>query len=418
MAFIALLLYIICIYLRPAEWIPFFYGMQLLDILSILAFIFWVLNKARTKQPLLVKAPQNILMLGFFVSLLLSHIVHTYFGGMMLAFTDFSKTLIMFLLFVNIIDSERKFKITVYLLIFLTFLLALQGISQFRNGYGWAGQPLRMDRESGIGRITWISIFNDPNDLGLALVIAAAILIAVFFGRSNPLIKFFIIPILGYILYALYLTNSRGAWLALMVTGFFYFVKKSRRFLLGAIIGIAFIFLVFAFGPSRLSLLTLEEESAFNRVDAWYYGIGLTKSSPIFGVGYRMFSEDYPLTAHNTFVLALSEAGILGLFFWMGLLYSSFKGLSLVQKNNERLKNYAYGLQASLVGFSATAFFLSRLYITIPYLLFALSAAIFNVTKQKFPGLKNSFNFRDIRNTGFASIGIIGLVYVIIKIAL
>jgi O-antigen ligase len=429
MAFIALLFYIITIYLRPAEWIPAFYGWQLLDILAFTALFCWLFTFMVKKRLDAIKSPQNILMLGLFLAFLMSHIVQTYFAGLMMAFTEFSKILIMYFLFVLIIDSERKFKIAVYLLIFLTLLLAIQGIQQFYTGYGWAGQPLIIDRQSGIGRITWISIFNDPNDLGLTIVIIVAILLSFLFGKTNFISKFITIPILACLLYAIYLTNSRGALLALMAAGSFYFVKRSKRFVLGAIVGIAFIFLVFAFGPSRLALLTTDEESAYNRVDAWYYGIQLTKSNPIFGVGYKMFLEDFPLTAHNTFVLAMAESGLLGLFFLVGLFYISFKGLSLVQQNTSRLKNYAYGLQAALVGFAAAAFFLSRLYIPIPYMLFALSASLFNVAKNpplpvrervgvRGTIIENTLTLRDIRNIGFSCIGVVALFYAIVKIAL
>ncbi|MCX5693305.1 MAG: O-antigen ligase family protein [Candidatus Omnitrophica bacterium] len=373
-----------------------------------------------------LKAPQNMLMLGLFLAFLMSHVAHTYFEGLMLTWTEFSKVVILYFLFVLIIDTEKKFKITIFLIVFLTFLLAIQGIQQFNTGYGWAGQTLttqsygEIDSVTGkhlnmISRINWISIFGDPNDLGLTLVIAISILMAFLFGKVKFITRIILIPILGYILYALYLTNSRGAFVSLMTAVFFYFVRRSKRFLLGGIIGVLFVFLIFSFGPSRLALMSTDEESAYNRADAWYYGIQLTKHNPIFGVGYRMFEEDFPMTAHNSFVLAMAEAGLLGLFFWVGLFYSSLKGLLLVQKNNERLKNYSYGLQATLAGFAGAAFFLSRLYIILPYMLFALSASLVNVGAGT---VKNTFDLKDIRNIGLACIGIIGLVYVIIKIAL
>ena len=411
MPFFCLLLYIITIYLRPAEWIPMFYGMQLMDILSIAAFLFWLLDFMIKKKTDSLKAPQNILMLGLFLAFLLSHIAHTYFAGLTATFTEFSKVVILYFLFVLIIDTEKKFKITIFLIVFLTFLLAVQGIYQFNTGYGWAGQPLLVVGDT--SRITWISIFEDPNDLGLTLVIAVGILIAFLFGKVKFITRIVMLPILGYILYALYLTNSRGAFVSLMVAVFFYFVRKTKKFLLGGIIGALFVFLIFSFGPSRMALMSADEESAYNRADAWYYGIQLTKHNPVFGVGYRMFEEDFPMTAHNTFVLAMAESGILGLFFLVGLFYISLKGLSLVEKNNERLRNYSYGLQAALVGFGAAAFFLSRLYIILPYMLFALSASLANIG-----AVKNTFGLKDSRNIGLACIGIISLVYVIIKIAL
>ncbi|MFC1667677.1 O-antigen ligase family protein [Candidatus Omnitrophota bacterium] len=371
-----------------------------------------------------LKAPQNILMIGLFLAFLLSHVVHTYFAGMMFTFTEFSKILIMYFLFVLIIDSEKKLKITIYLLIFLTFLLALQGIYQYNTGYGWAGQPIIRHTYEGVEslRITWLSIFNDPNDLGLAFVIGLALLIGLFFGKTNLISKIFILPIAGCIMYALYLTNSRGAYLAFMVMVFFYFVRRSKIKLLGPLIGAGLVFLIFIFGPSRLAYMSTDGDSAYNRVDAWYYGVQLTKANPIFGIGYGMFMDDYGMTAHNTFVLAMTEAGLLGLFFLVGLFYISFKGLSLIQKHNMRMRNYTYGLQGTLIGFTASAFFLSRLYIPIPYILFALSASLVNVNSANLSlphnVSVNRLTMRDLRNIGLATTGIVAMFYAIVKITL
>jgi len=418
-----------------------FYGWQLIDILTIAAVASLMVTLMIKKKLDSLKAPQNKLMLGLFLAFLLSHVAHTYFEGLMMTWTEFSKIVVTYFLFVFVIDTERKFKITIYLLILLTLLLAVQGIYQFNTGYGWAGQKMVYSSygEDVPGRITWISIFGDPNDLGLALVLVVAMLFGFLFGKTKFISKLVSISVLGCILYAIYLTNSRGAMLALMVTGVFYFIKRSKRFMLGAILGIIFVALVFAFGPSRLSMLSSDEEAAYERIDTWYYGITLVKSNPIFGVGYKMFTDDYGLTAHNSFVLALAEAGILGLFFWVGLFYISFKGLSLVQMYDERLRNYAYGLQASLIGFAAAAFFLSRVYIPLPYILFALSASLSNVSAASCPAIntkkvrpqnfrsaqlakinlvENTFGPRDFRNIVFASIGIIILFYGIIKIAI
>ncbi len=85
---------------------------------------------------------------------------------MVAAFIDFGKTIVLYFLVVNIVNSERRFKIVITLLIILTTLLAIHGIYQHNTGLGWAGQTMDKD-----GRIKWIGIFNDSNDLALALII-------------------------------------------------------------------------------------------------------------------------------------------------------------------------------------------------------------------------------------------------------
>ena len=166
MACFFLLLYLVVIYLRPAEWIPAFYGWQLVDLTTIGTALFLAFYLAATKRGL-VSVPHTRMLLGLFAAAALSHVVHAYLGGMITAIVDFGEIFIMYFLIVNVIRTERQLKIALALIVILTALLAVQGIQQHQTGYGWAGQSLSEGT-----RIRWISIFHDPNDLALAFVIA------------------------------------------------------------------------------------------------------------------------------------------------------------------------------------------------------------------------------------------------------
>ena len=188
--------------------------------------------------------------------------------------------------------------------------------------------------------------------------------------------------------------------------------------MIGGIIGGLFIALIIVLGPSRLGLISIEEDSAYGRVNLWYEGILLLKSNPFFGVGYNMFMEDLPQTAHNSYLLAAAELGMLGLFFWMSLIYISMKGLTLVQETDAKLKDYALGLQSALIGFCVAAFFLSRTYVIIPYMLFALSGSLIYIVRNKNPGLEFKFTLQDAkRSLGLGILSLV-LVYAIIKLGL
>jgi O-antigen ligase len=63
------------------------------------------------------------------------------------------------------------------------------------------------------------------------------------------------------------------------------------------------------------------------RYDAWATGLDMWHHSPIYGVGARMFSEHFFLTAHNSYVLSLAELGFVGLFLFVAILYLSIKTL-------------------------------------------------------------------------------------------
>ena len=131
-----------------------------------------------------------------------------------------------------------------------------------------------------------------------------------------------------------------------------------------------------------------------------------------------MFTDSLPQTAHNSFILAGAELGLVGLFLWVGLIYISFQGLSKVQEAVPSLRNYAYGLQASLVGFCAAAYFLSRTYVILPYLLFALSGSLMHIAREINPSLTFTFTKKDFKITAFLTVGSLLMAYILIKVAL
>jgi O-antigen ligase len=409
MAFLTLLVYLFMIYIRPGEWIPALFRWQLFDLATAAAVFFMLAEMALGKRGF-VKAPHNGLMAGFFVAIVLSHVAHTYLGGMISSIRFFLVNMIVYVLIVNIVTTPSRLRTTLWVLVGLSAVLAVQGILQHQTGHGWAGQPTVN------GRITWIGIFNDPNDLALAFVMFIPVLLGAVFTPGFFLFKGWPVGLLGLLMYGVYLTNSRGGILALMVTLAFFFIQRSRRWrLLGGVVGLAAASLVFLFGPSRLGMLSAQESSAVGRLDAWYHGFQLFKRSPIFGAGMNMFTEEFPLTAHNSFVLALAELGIVGYVAWVGLLYVSFKALALVQRHDARLAPYALGLQAGLVGFAAAAFFLSRTYILLPYLLVALSAAMLNIARNANPACAFVITGKDRRDILFSCLGIMVLVQIAMK---
>jgi len=416
MSFIFLLLYIFCMIIRPQDWMPGFVGLRIVNALAIATIICLFFERMGIRTVKFVKVPQNKLMVWFFIAILLSHVRHFYLGGMIMGAKMFIVNLILYFIIVNAIDTERKFKITIWFMVILIFALVPQGIYQIENIYGWAGQKLTM--HGGYGRINWIGIFNDPNDLALLFVVAVGFVLSFMFGRKDYFLKLISMSTIGFFMYGIYLTNSRGGVLAVMTTVYFYFVKRTGKLFWGGIIGGALAFGVLILGPSRTGLISVSEDSAYSRMELWYEGIQLLKANPIFGRGFNMFTDALPQTAHNSFILAAAELGMFGLFLWVALLYVSYKGLTIIQKNDKRLYNYSMGVQAGLVGFCAAAYFLSRTYVIIPYLFFALSGSLMHIAKKRNPDLDFSFTKKDKWNVFYISIGTLLLALSVIKFGL
>jgi putative inorganic carbon (hco3(-)) transporter len=406
MSFIFLLLCIVSIYIRPQEWISGIEGWPLIYWLIIVtAFSALVETSMRRKWHL--KETPNLLMLGLFGCILMSHISNTYFKGMIDSLVSFSTNVIFFFLFVNVLVSEKKIKIAIWFIIIVTFILAIEGIQQHNNGFGWAGQ-VPVTESTGEMRIRWIGIFNDPNDLALVFVVAAGFLLSFIFGTSNVLIKLLSVGMLLAIVQALFYTSSRGGYLAMAATTGFFFLRRMKNKILALVIGGILAFAVIVVGPSRMSQLNSSEASAHGRIEAWYQGFQMLKQAPIFGVGHRMFVEYNSIEAHNSYIEVAAELGLVGIFVWISLIYLCFKGLVLVEKKNTTSKFYVLGLESGLFGFLAASFFLSRDYIVVLYILLALAAAFMytNLKKEEY-----AFTKKDIKIAAGMTFGILALVW-------
>src|SRR5262249_32375039 len=143
------------------------------------------------------------------------------------------------------------------------------------------------------------------------------------------------------------------------------------------------------------------EESAFGRVDAWYEGLHMFLSHPVFGVGAGNFTEYNDLTAHNSFVLVLAETGFVGYMLWLAFVgYGFWMMLTVLRykpdgiEGSARAKAWlgeqrmALTLLLSLCGLYSAAFFLSRSYTVVMYLLAAMVVGYYVSARQRFPGLR------------------------------
>lgn len=421
MSFLLLCLYLFCTFIRPQEWVPMVLGAPLINSLALLIFVFLCAERMMASKQGFIKVPQNNLMIGLYFAVVMSHVSHLYLAGTIASVKTFLVVFLLYFLMLNAINTSRKYKIAVWLIVFLVTILVFQGIDQVRNGYGWAGQfPVLQGGKLTplITRITWVGIFGDPNDLALTFVIAVGIAFPFIFGRTNIILWPLSILVVGLLFYGIYLTNSRGGLLALMATIYMFMVRRTGKIFWGSIIGGMLAAVVLIFGPSRVGSISSGEASAYSRVEYWYQSILFLKSNPIFGIGLNMYTDTMPQTAHNSYALAFAELGFFGFYMWMGLLYVSFLGLTRIQERVPQLYNYALGLQCGLVGFCAAAFFLSRTYVIIPYLIFALTGSLMHIAQQINPDVKFEFTKKDMRNNFLICLGTIVLIYVTIKVAI
>ncbi|MEZ5461190.1 O-antigen ligase family protein [Dokdonella sp.] len=419
--FFFILLYLILVLVRPQDYPALAdSGIPMLPIVLLIAVLFWLPSRDKNLSP-----PHYVLLGLFLVVLMLSHIVNGWFGGALVQLESFGPTVLAFTVLAHAaVDLERVRK-TLFVFVLSGVILALHGIDQIEHGIGWTGVGLSQET-----RIQYLGIFNDPNDLGLLFIITLPM--ALFLASRGGLLglrRLFWWAMAGVLVYAIYLTASRGALVAIVAIAAVWFWQR-RGLVMAGMLGAGMLGVLLML-PSRMADIDASESSAAGRIDAWYAGLEMFLANPLFGVGPGLFADNNAnLTAHNSFVLVLAETGIIGFTIWLAFVIYGFRMMMAVIRYQPELddaaaradwkaeRSLATTLLLSQVGFYSAAFFLSRSYVILLYLLAALVLGYYTGACRRYPGLPRFDLARDIvRWPLIAAASTFGL-YVIVKILL
>jgi putative inorganic carbon (hco3(-)) transporter len=386
--FLLSLLYLILTIIRPQDYMAALAGVPLLSATLGLATLAYIASNAKT-----FAAPQYLILPVFLAVLMVSEVFNHWAGGALEQLAQFGPVVIIFFVLSAAVAADRKrVPVTFAVIALCSMVLAVHGIDQKQHGVGWTGAGMIE------GRIEYVGIFADPNDLGLLFVTALPMTIFLSAG-GGFLRRLFWLGGAALLLYGVYLTNSRGALLAVLAIGGIYVWYRRGMVTAGTLSVVGLI--VMKMLSSRMSELDADEESANGRVDAWYEGLHMFTSHPVFGVGAGNFTDYNYLTAHNSFVLVLAETGIVGFTLWLAFVCYGFMMMvavlrykpALVEGDAEQAaewaleKRMAMTLFLSLCGMFAAAFFLSRSYTVLIYLEAALVVGFYIGARRRYPGL-------------------------------
>jgi putative inorganic carbon (hco3(-)) transporter len=404
MSFTLTLIYIAFTFLRPFDlWLTGMAEFRPMLLLWIIAFLSSLWNYAST-QKMAGTGTHVWLAAGLLLVATFSSLVRDGGGASLAALNDFSPPLSIFVLVLLNATTLPRLRTLVWAFVASIAVLSCLGIYAHRTGY-MAEQLVLPQRihdgrdpdETAVdpienqiapnkdtsGQYMWrvrsAGTLADPNDFGQALIIAMPLLWAVL--RTNRLWLQALLLALPYtlLMYTTLLTQSRGALVGLAAAGLAVF---HRLFGMAVTAGLASVMALgvagMTYGGGRA--LSTDEQSAAQRIDAWWAGLDLLSAYPVLGAGYGNFLDHHERTAHNSFVLCFAELGLSGFFLWCALIVLAYKGLSQVsfrpqaplEKAERRL---ADGLRYALVGYLASAWFLSRTYSPGTFLMLGLAVA-------------------------------------------
>jgi putative inorganic carbon (HCO3(-)) transporter len=256
-------------------------------------------------------------------------------------------------------------------------------------------QPLSHPQLTG-GRLSSYGAYSGANDLALLVVCSWPIVYKFTDLSRNYLVKLLPLPLLLLLVYVELRTISRAGLLGLSIVMGLSLLRGRSLGRLGrwAII-VPAVIVVFIVGSKILLTrhdaqeFSARDQSMQHRLEAWYAGLQMFQSSPIWGVGSdkfpslsREFGAGLTIQAHNTIVKVAAESGLIGLACYLGMLIVAFRSLWRSWKLLGRVKPdgperlWAEALAISLVGFCFNTQFSVKAHEWLLYFVLASSFAL------------------------------------------
>lgn len=318
MDFAAIALFLVLYHLRLQEWVGLARSLRLVAFSMAFAIVATLLRERGFKLKDLVKTPHDWFMLAFLVWVVVTGPPFTW--GQVYA---------VFLYYIMTVQALcRLNRLQWFLTIWAGMLIVIAGLA-VASMYGF--DPMgSYDVTMGImkGRLILnTSIFNNPNGLGHSIVPVVVMLYYLCVWKRPVAVKIFLFPLLFLPLYCIFLTQSKGSYLA-------GFVAIVSCLILGRPKTVQLTILFFAFTVGigalyalpRMESLNRGEQGIQGRIAAFGWGLNEMRSERS-GIGYGnwdpMFirANHYQKSPHSSYIHIGAEEGEPGLFLFMGIIY-------------------------------------------------------------------------------------------------
>jgi len=281
---------------------------------------------------------QTFLLVGFILAIALSEMANGWFGGVFASWATFLPSAAIFFGIVGNVTTIRKLKIVTLAAVASCLVVVVEALCGYYGGFRGDTFVLQQNQYpadlslGSIGRLRGAGFLSDPNDFAQILIMALPLIyLAWRRGRGNANYLLVLVPS-ALLLWAVYLTHSRGALVALAVVVLVAMQKKLGR---AASAGLAIALVLGMFALNFTGGRAIGPAEGADRLEAWSVGLQLFKRAPLFGTGFGSFTDFSEITAHNSFVLCLAELGLVGSTIWLALLVTTMTSLNGIIKRRE-----------------------------------------------------------------------------------
>ncbi|WP_010582890.1 O-antigen ligase family protein [Schlesneria paludicola] len=380
------------LFLRPAELFIWLADWPIYESL-ILSTLFLSLQSIQGHFSwfYLQRQPITLCVTAVLPAIIVSHLQHVYIGGAIEGATLFVKTLIYYGLLVTVVNSPSRLRGFMLVVAMCATTMVMLCVIDFFEIVDFEFIQHLDDNDSvtdegevvTVLRMRGTGIFQDPNDLAAAVMLAGTLCAYFLTDKSFGSLRFgWLIP-LSILFTGLICTKSRGGLLACGVAGLMYIICRygGKVATVAAVAGAC----ALPFVASRQTEVDLEEGTGQERIQLWRDGFDALKSPDIlFGIGQGGYPDVAGLVAHNSFIHAYVELGIVGgTFFFGGFFFAAMQLYRMVRipeeiENPELLRMRPF-IVALLAGWATALCSLSRCYVVPTYLVLGTCASYLNL---------------------------------------
>jgi putative inorganic carbon (hco3(-)) transporter len=298
----------------------------------------------------------------------------------------FAKAVAMFIVMVNVVRTEYRLKGMLLLSLAVGCFISFGALRNFHLGV----LTVEGYRVQGSGN----GMFANPNDMALYLVTVTPIAIAMCLSARRLQAKILYAVCAVLLVSGNMVTYSRGGFLGLIAVVGVLVWKLGRRnrfalSLASLIVGAA----VVAFAPGgygkRLISIFLPSLDAVGsstaRTELLKRSLLVAARHPFVGIGMGNFHfvSLHDQVSHNAYTQVSAELGVAALVFYVLLMVTPIKRLRIIEnetfeQSRKQATSYylAIGLQASIIGYMVSSFFLSVAYLWYIYYLVGFAVAL------------------------------------------
>lgn len=287
------------------------------------------------------------------------------------------------------------------------------------------------------GRAAWNYIYNNPNDLAALCLLPLALAAGMLVTERERWIRYCAAAGAVALPFVIFLTESRGAFIAL--AAFAFVVLKGQKQRRGKILlaaGLVAVTVVL-FAPASLwkrlgtlssvtneqSAATVDDDmSARQRLELWKVARLIAKENPITGVGLGAYKDAHYVYAqrpefdpialghrdpHSTYFSILAETGVVGFILFFGMVGTVVRDAERTRRRarltQPALAIQLYYMEIGLFGYFVAGIWGSFQLMVLTYVYFAIIAATTQLLKAELPAATPAWAGRRIQGAPLAT---------------